>query len=309
MSDQMVGVINVLKPPGPTSHDVVARVRRILGFRKIGHGGTLDPGAAGVLPILLGRATKLMPFILDHPKEYRAELTLGIATDTQDAFGETIRVETGFSIKPAALADVLFSFIGEIEQIPPMTSAVKSGGRRLYELARRGEIVEREPRPVRIYEIHVRAVWPGDAAALTAGSRVLIDVTCSRGTYIRTLCHDIGVRLGCGAHMSFLVRTAVGPFTLSESVALEELEEAVGAGHLEQVLLPPQAALSHLPRVDVDKRDAVRLRQGQAVPAPSPEALSPFSLVHVMEAGERIVCVGRIEQTGEQCIVKPVRVL
>ena len=308
MNGEPVGVINVLKPPGPTSHDVVARVRRMLNFRKVGHAGTLDPGACGVLPILVGRATKLMPFVLDHPKEYRAEMTLGIATDTQDASGETVRVETGFAVKPSRLADVLYSFVGEIEQIPPMASAVKSGGRRLYDLARRGETVEREPRSVRIYEIHVRAIWPEDAEALTAGSRVLIDVRCSRGTYIRTLCHDAGERLGCGAHMSFLVRTAVGPYTLSESITLEELEDAIRSGRTGDVLLPPDTAVRHLARVDVDPMGAARLRRGQAVPAMA-NGLVPYSLVHVMEAGGGMVCVGRIEEADDLYLVKPVRVL
>ena len=305
MNGGPVGILNVLKPPGPTSHDVVARLRRLLGERRIGHGGTLDPGASGVLPILVGRATKLMPFLLDHVKEYRAEITFGIATDTQDASGNTVSVNTGFSIKPTAFADVLFTFIGEIEQIPPMASAVHRGGKRLYELARAGEIVEREPRRVRIHEIHVRAIWPD--GNLVAGSRALIDVRCSRGTYIRTLCNDIGERLGCGAHMSFLVRRAVGPLTLEGSTTLEELEEAVRSGTWQELLLPPGAALSHLPSVEVDGIDAERLRRGQAVPVPGVEG--SIRLVNVVEAGNTTVCVGRIELVQGRCIVKPVRVL
>ncbi len=305
MNGELTGIINVLKPPGPTSHDVVARLRRVLRFRKLGHGGTLDPGACGVLPILAGRATKLMPFVLDHVKEYRAEMTLGISTDTQDAAGATTHVDMGFSFEPSILEVIIPEFVGAIEQVPPMASALRVGGKRLYDLARAGETVEREARTVRIHEIRVRAVWPDDAAALVGGTRVLMDVRCSKGTYIRTLCHDIGVRLGCGAHMSFLVRTAVGPFTLSEAVTFEELEEAAESGDLDRLLLPPETALQHLPRIDVDRNDAARLRQGQAVPVPGSEP----SLVYVMEADGGMVCVGRLEQAENRWVVKPVRVL
>jgi len=234
------GVINLLKPPGITSHDAVAKLRRMLGQRRIGHGGTLDPGAAGVLPILVGQATKLMPFVSAMTKSYRAEMTLGIVTDTQDASGATVSVSESFSLPPARLGDAMAAFLGTVEQVPPMVSAVKSDGRRLYELAREGKVVERAPRRVEIYEMHVVAVLPRDTERLVIGTRVIFDVVCSKGTYIRTLCHDIGQRLGCGAHMSFLVRTRVGPYTLDQSWTFDEIERAMRHGRLPDVILEPR---------------------------------------------------------------------
>lgn len=304
------GILNVLKAPGPSSHDVVARLRRILGMRQIGHGGTLDPGAAGVLPILVGRATKLSSYLLEHPKAYRAEMTLGIATDTQDASGKTLSVATDLSVPPAALGDAMAGFLGEIEQIPPMASALKHQGRRLYELAREGRSVERAPRSIHIHSLHVRAVFPTDTERLLPGTRVLFDVSCSRGTYVRTLCHDIGERLGLGAHMSFLVRTAVGPFRLEESHTLDEIAARMAGGELESILLPMESALSHLPRVLVPREEADRLRAGQALPkaaAHGAEAVPAGALVRVAVEGEGLVCVGRLDASGRT--VQPVRVV
>ena len=304
------GILNVLKTPGPSSHDVVARLRRILGIRRIGHAGTLDPGAAGVLPILVGRATKLMPFLLEHPKVYRAEMTLGISTDTQDASGKTTHIAADMSLPPAALGDAMASFLGEIEQIPPMASALKHRGRRLYELARAGETVERAPRPVHIYSLHVCAIFPRDTERLVAGTRVLFDVACSSGTYVRTLCHDIGERLGVGAHMSFLVRTAVGPFRLEESLTVEEIAARVEEEGLDSLLLPMESALPHLPRLVVDPSDARRLREGQALPkeaARGAQDVPAGSLVRVAVEGEGLVCVARLDEAGRN--VQPVRVV
>ena len=304
------GIITVLKAPGITSHGVVARLRRLLGIRQIGHGGTLDPGAAGVLPILVGRATKLMPYLMAHPKTYRAEMTLGIVTDTQDASGRTVRVAADFRAKPTALADAIVPFLGTIEQVPPMTSAIRQEGRRLYELARAGESVERAPRRVHIHSVHVVAVWPTGSEALVAGTRVLLEITCSKGTYVRTLCHDIGERLGCGAHMSFLVRTAVGPFTLAESRSLEELEEAVAAGRLEECVRPPADALTHMPRIQVDAAEAARLRRGEARPVdPARLKGAAGGLVAAIEAGRGLVCIARLVPGEKGTHLQPVRVL
>lgn len=304
------GILNVLKTPGPTSHDVVARLRRILGMRRIGHAGTLDPGAAGVLPILVGQATKLMPFLLEHPKAYRAEMTLGISTDTQDASGRTTYVAGDASLPPTALGDALASFLGQIEQVPPMASAVKHQGRRLYELAREGETVERAPRRVHIYSLHVRAIFPRDSERLVPGTRVLFDVACSSGTYVRTLCHDVGERLGFGAHMSFLVRTAVGPFRLEESLTVDEIAARAEEGDLDALLLPMESALPHLPRLVVSPADARRLREGQALPAEAAAGaagLPAGSLVRVAVEEQGLVCVARIDAAGRR--VQPVRVV
>lgn len=303
-------VINLLKPPGITSHDAVARLRRILGERQIGHGGTLDPGAAGVLPIMIGRATKLMPYVSSLRKSYRAEMTLGIVTDTQDASGETLEVSESFSLPPKALGDAMVTFLGEIEQVPPMTSALKKDGRRLYELAREGREVPREPREVEIYEMHVIAVLPRESTRLVTGTRVIFDVVCSKGTYIRTLCHDIGKRLGCGAHMSFLVRTGVGPYTLDQSHTLEEIERAVADGSVADVLLDPESAVEHLARYVVTKDEARRLRHGQALSIDMKRlhgGLSPDGVVRVSEEEGGLVCIGWLDPTAGR--LSPIRVL
>lgn len=309
-SPQWAGVLNVLKPPGLTSHGLVLRVRRLLGIRAVGHGGTLDPGAAGVLPVLVGAATKLMPYLLDHPKRYRAEMTLGIATDTQDASGRPLRVAADFALDPAALTGVITSFVGTIEQVPPMTSAVRVGGERLYERARRGESVERPPRRVEIYDLRVLAIWPPGSGTLVQGTRVLLEVTCSKGTYVRTLCHDIGERLGCGAHMSFLVRTDVGPLTLSESFTLEELAELHAKGRLAECFLPLETALSHLPRVEVGAAEAARLRQGVRRPVDPGRIQGSVDqeLVAAVETGRGLVCVARLVRSRERLHLQPVRV-
>jgi len=304
------GVINLLKPPGMTSHDAVARLRRILGERHIGHGGTLDPGAAGVLPVLVGRATKLMPFVTAYTKAYRAEMTLGIVTDTQDASGATLEVSESFSLPPKALSDAMAAFLGPIEQIPPMTSALKKDGKRLYELAREGKEVERAPRQVHIYEMHVVAVLPEGTERLVTGTRVIFDVVCSKGTYIRTLCHDIGKRLGCGAHMSFLVRTRVGPYTLETSHTLGEIEEAAKRGELSEILQSPESAVEHLARFVVTHAEAEKLRQGQKILAKANRLtgeLGPGGVVRVVEEGAGLVCIGLLDRTSS--LLSPLRVL
>ncbi|MBO2520362.1 MAG: tRNA pseudouridine(55) synthase TruB [Firmicutes bacterium] len=304
------GVINLLKPPGITSHDAVAKLRRMLGQRRIGHGGTLDPGAAGVLPILVGQATKLMPFVSAMTKSYRAEMTLGIVTDTQDASGATVSVSESFSLPPARLGDAMAAFLGTVEQVPPMVSAVKSDGRRLYELAREGKVVERAPRRVEIYEMHVVAVLPRDTERLVIGTRVIFDVVCSKGTYIRTLCHDIGQRLGCGAHMSFLVRTRVGPYTLDQSWTFDEIERAMRHGRLPDVILSPETAVAHLPRYPVTGEEASRLRHGQKIRAEARRLsgeLGPSGLVRVVQEGAGLVCIGAVD--AEAGLLSPVRVL
>lgn len=304
------GVINLLKPPGITSHDAVAKLRRILGERHIGHGGTLDPGAAGVLPILVGRATKLMPFVSEHRKSYRAEMTLGIVTDTQDAAGATLEVSESFSLPPKALGDAMATFLGPIEQVPPMMSALKRDGKRLYELAREGRVIEREARRVEIYEMHVVAVLPSDTTRLITGTRVIFDVVCSKGTYIRTLCHDIGRRLGCGAHMSFLVRTRVGPYALEESHTFDEIEAAVREGRIDRILHSPDSAVQHLPCYRASAEEARRLRHGQPIAVQAQRLsgeLDPSNVVRVVEESAGLVCIGILDRAAGS--VAPIRVL
>lgn len=209
------GVLNIYKEKGYTSHDVVAKMRGILRQKKIGHTGTLDPDAEGVLPVCLGQGTRLCDMLTDHSKVYRAVLLLGIDTDTQDISGQILE-KRPVEENPEKVLEVIKSFIGPYDQIPPMYSALKVDGKRLYELARAGKTVERQARPVVIHDITVESMEL---------PRVTMTVSCSKGTYIRTLCHDIGEKLGCGGCMEALMRTRVGRFELKDSISLKELEK------------------------------------------------------------------------------------
>lgn len=248
----MDGIVNLLKPPGMTSHDVVYAVRRALGIKKVGHTGTLDPGVAGVLPICVGRATRLAEFIAGEDKAYRAEITFGVTTDTQDSFGVVLEEKEAAHLGRGDVAYMLTRFSGPIMQVPPMVSAVKVGGKRLYELAREGVEVERQARPVTIHRLQLLDFRPGPRPV------AYVDVVCSKGTYIRTLAADIGAALGVGAHMSYLVRTRSGPFTLEEAATMEEL----AAG--QATMLSPAAALGAMPRATVTGPAAERLKHGVA---------------------------------------------
>ena len=209
------GVLNIYKEKGYTSHDVVAKMRGILRQKKIGHTGTLDPDAEGVLPVCLGQGTRLCDMLTDHSKVYRAVLLLGIDTDTQDISGQILE-KRPVEENPEQVLEVIKGFIGPYDQIPPMYSALKVDGKRLYELARAGKTVERQARPVVIHDITVESMEL---------PRVTMTVSCSKGTYIRTLCHDIGEKLGCGGCMETLIRTRVGRFELKDSISLKELEK------------------------------------------------------------------------------------
>lgn len=248
----MDGLLNLIKPPGMTSHDVVAVVRRALGVRKVGHTGTLDPGVAGVLPICVGRATRLAEFIAGEDKAYRAEITFGISTDTQDSFGRVLSQSDASHIRRGDLAYMLTRFHGEIMQVPPMVSAVKVGGERLYDLHRRGVEVERAARPITIHSLRLLDFRPGSHPI------AFVDVTCSKGTYIRTLAHDLGAKLGVGAHLSHLVRTRSGPFALAGAATLEELLDGRAP------LLPPAEALGQMSRLTLSGEEVRRVGHGVA---------------------------------------------
>lgn len=234
------GIINIQKEKGYTSHDVVARLRRILGQKKIGHTGTLDPDATGVLPVCLGKATKLCDFLTDKEKTYQTVVLLGTVTDTQDISGKILE-QHPVSVNEEEIRQCIQGFQGDIMQIPPMYSACKIHGKRLYQLAREGVEVERPPRPVCIHEIRV---WEIQLP------KVRMEVTCSKGTYIRTLCHDIGQRLGCGACMEELVRTRSGSFGIGQSLTLAQVELLKEEGNLEECLVPIENMLGHYPRLD-----------------------------------------------------------
>lgn len=225
------GIINIYKEAGFTSHDVVAKLRGIVKQKKIGHTGTLDPDAVGVLPVCFGNATKLCDMLTDKSKEYRACMLLGETSDTQDASG-TILSRTQVNVSEEEVRDAVMSFLGEYDQIPPMYSALKVNGKKLYELARQGVEIERKPRRVEIHHIKIEEInLP----------RVTFSVGCSKGTYIRTLCVDIGDRLGCGALMETLQRTRVGNFHIEQALKLSQIEELVRENRLEEYVIAPDA--------------------------------------------------------------------
>lgn len=235
------GVIVVDKPEGPTSHDVVATVRRKLGIDKVGHTGTLDPMATGVLPLVLGRGTKLARYLTGNDKSYRATLRLGITTRTLDAEGEVVQVrDVPERLDALQLEAALAPLRGPIDQVPPMYSAKKVGGKKLYQLARKGVEIERVAKPVVVHELRVVRCAPPE---------LVFDVTCSAGTYVRVLAQDIGEHLGCGAHLVALRRTAAGPFDLAQAVTLDALVEDPTL--LQQHLVPLHRALEEMPRIDI----------------------------------------------------------
>lgn len=223
------GILNVQKEKGYTSHDVVAKLRGITRQKKIGHTGTLDPDAVGVLPVCLGWATRLCDMITDRDKTYETVLLLGRVTDTQDTGGQTLKTADTSSLGEQKVRETIQGFVGDYAQIPPMYSALKVGGRKLYELAREGKEVERKARDVRISAIEILKI---------SLPRVYMRVACSKGTYIRTLCHDIGNRLGCGGCMEELTRTRVGRFRLEDSLTIDEIAGKYKDGSLSEVLVP-----------------------------------------------------------------------
>lgn len=249
----MDGIINVLKPPGMTSSDVVVWMRKILKTKKIGHTGTLDPGVAGVLPLCIGKGTRIAEYLTEQGKAYRAEVTFGITTDTQDSYGNVIRVSSP-SCSQSDLERVLSSFIGTISQIPPMYSAVRKEGKHLYEYARQGIAIERTSREVAIYQLKLEE-WFAEEFP-----RAVLDIECSKGTYIRTLCHDLGEALGFGAHMSYLLRVRSGPFKIQQSWTLEEIEESVRKS-VYSFLLPLSEGIE-LPRVVLSAARAKAFKHG-----------------------------------------------
>ncbi len=294
----MDGFLNILKPPGMTSHDVVQKVRELVPAVKTGHGGTLDPDAAGVLPLLLGKATKLSSYLLEFSKLYRAELQLGITTDTEDSSGRIIgRKEIpDFSVQD--IEKVFKLFQGEIRQTPPMYSSVKQKGKKLYQYARAGKNVERTPRKVFIYSLNLLEFYPP--------SRVLFEVKCSKGTYIRTLCSQIGDFLECGGHMSFLLRKQVGFFSLQDAYTMEQLGDSPRDNKIKELLLPLDYLFQEREKLFLDETEVHELCQGrflayygllekygQVLPKPVDETVLPvytkqsiFSLLARWKKGE-----------------------
>ena len=280
------------KPLGLTSNAALQRVRRLYRAERAGHSGTLDPLAAGLLPVLFGEATKFGAEMLAADKRYRATIALGARTSTGDAEGDVIERHP-VEVERGGIEAVLRRFVGPIEQTPPMYSALKRAGRPLYAYARAGETVERDPRTVTIHELRLEAF---------AGACLEVDVRCSKGTYIRTLAEDIGAALGCGAHLGALMRTEVGPFRLAEAHALADLECAPEAARF-GLLLPVDRLLAHLPPVELDPGAAERFAHGQSVMAPAEPLSGPL---RVYGPGGRLLGVG---DCGADGIVRPRRVI
>ncbi|MFT3841777.1 MAG: tRNA pseudouridine(55) synthase TruB [Myxococcaceae bacterium] len=256
------GVLVVDKPKGPTSHDVVERVRRALGNLKAGHTGTLDPMATGVLPVVVGEATKLSQFILEKDKAYEAAVQLGVSTDSYDAMGNVAQERPVPALSHELLEAALAKFRGSFEQKPPMFSAVKVAGKRLYELARKGEEVERPSRPVTVHELVLQDFTQ---------SELRLKVRCSKGFFVRTLAHELGEALGCGAHLKALRRTLSGPFTLEQALPLEKIEQ-LGAAAV-QSLVSMERALEEMPAFTVSAAEVSRVLHGGVVELAGPPGL------------------------------------
>jgi tRNA pseudouridine55 synthase len=275
------GILVIDKSPGMTSFAVVARARQALGERRIGHAGTLDPAAAGVLPLLVGEATKLMPYLVDQDKEYRATIRLGVTTDTHDLEGRVVSTAPVPALSAEDVDRACRRFVGRIRQTPPMYSAVHHEGRRLYELAREGVEVAREAREVVVHAMEVLAL---------DGDRVTVRVVCGKGTYVRALAADLGAHLGCGGAVERLERLRVGPFTREEALSSDDLLRGDRAA-LRARLLPVDAPLAGWPSVALGDRDADAFVHGQPVPLPGGVGMGP--LVSVRDRDGRFLCVGR----------------
>ncbi len=259
----MNGIINIYKEQGYTSHDVVAKLRGILRMKKIGHTGTLDPDAVGVLPVCTGRATKLCGMITDWGKTYEAVMLLGTRTDTQDISGNILS-QTEVNVTKIQIMDVIGSFTGEYDQIPPMYSALKHNGKKLYELARQGIEIERKPR-----RVNIKSILINDINLEDNDKTVTFTVECSKGTYIRTLCEDIGNRLGCGACMQSLKRTRVGSFSIDNSYTLSQIEQMVQAGKTDEILTPIDEMFSDSKKIIISQEYDKLLYNGNKLPCNS----------------------------------------
>ncbi|HEY8414563.1 MAG TPA: tRNA pseudouridine(55) synthase TruB [Thermaerobacter sp.] len=301
------GVLPVVKPPGMTSHDVVDHCRKAFGLRRVGHAGTLDPAAAGVQVLCLGAATRIAGYLSESDKRYRAEIWFGIASDTHDAEGEVKACRPVEDLSLNRVREALARFVGTLQQVPPRVSAVRQGGRRAYERHRRGEEVELAPRPVTIYALEVVDWRPGP------WPRLLVDVRCSKGTYIRALARDLGEALGCGAVLGALVRTAVGPFALERARTLEEVDRAARDGRAAELLIDPAEALSFLPVWRLSPADARRVRHG-APPAPRVagqewSAAAEQARVRLLDPDGRLLAVARLERREGKLVARPETVI
>lgn len=283
----MVGALLVDKPEGMTSHDVVDRLRRIVGTRRVGHAGTLDPFATGLLVVCIGRATRLVQFLVHLDKEYTATVRLGFATNTQDITGEQMgALVSSNAVSLDDVSRVLNEFKGPLLQMPPMFSAKKVAGERLYQAARAGRQVDRKPVPITVHSIELAGTISGDADGTNS---FVLRVKCSSGTYVRTLAHDIGARLGVGAHLSALRRTEVGHFNIASALTLEELEKRRELGTLDLEVVAPSGMLAHLPAVNLDSQAVDSIRHGRSVKTDLVDDGKPM---RICDEQNRLVAIG-----------------
>jgi tRNA pseudouridine55 synthase len=299
------GLLIVNKEPGMTSHQVIAVLRRILRQSQIGHTGTLDPAATGVLVVGLGAATRIFQFLDETCKLYQAEVILGQATDTQDATGRVVMENSDFTVTQAEIARVVRSLTGVITQTPPMYSAVKIKGRKLYDLARQGVEVARPSRQITVFE------WKTFHSQSNYGfrDRFSVEISCSKGTYIRTLLHDLGAFLGCGAHMGRLNRLRSGRFGLETALTLAQIEEFVHRGQLDAWLISLNSALRHLPWLQIDESDLAKVANGgklsyRKYPAP----LQPYEYIRLCDPTGRLASVAVLQEEAGRQFWRPVKV-
>ncbi|NBC69215.1 tRNA pseudouridine(55) synthase TruB [Paenibacillus sacheonensis] len=300
----MDGILAVWKPAGWTSHDVVAKVRGILKVKRIGHTGTLDPQVTGVLPLCIGRATRVVEYVQERPKSYEAVMQFGLATDTEDLTGTITEELPSVLLDEAQIREVLASFIGEIDQVPPMFSAVRVDGKRLYELAREGQVIERQARKVTIYGLELLEVQLNQPHPV-----IRFSVVCSKGTYIRTLCVDIGQALHVPAVMVKLTRTMSGGFTQEDCLTLEQIAELKASGAIADKLTAASEALDHFPRITISAADVQRAFQGKRVSLANIVAQDPFanhSLLRVY--GEDGMFAGVFQPDEDSGTLKAVKV-
>jgi tRNA pseudouridine55 synthase len=300
INNNISGVVNVLKPAGMTSFDVVRQIRKIMHIKKVGHIGTLDPMASGVLPVCIGKATKIIEYLSNGYKVYRTEMTLGVSTDTQDSEGKILEC-SNVNCTKSEIENAILSFVGDYEQIPPMYSALKFNGKKLYEYARQGVEIQRKARDVHIYWIKIKNICE---------NRAVFDVKCSKGTYIRTLCSDIGEKLKCGAHMSFLLRMENGIFNLDNAHMLEEIQKNVDNKNVRNVLIDIDHCIIDMVKVELSESDALKFANGGFIKIEKTKVISN-EIVAVCDNEKTIIGFAYYVKRGEDedIYLKPVKVL
>jgi tRNA pseudouridine55 synthase len=276
----MDGILNINKPTGMTSHDVVAKVRKLLKQKRVGHAGTLDPAASGVLPICVGQGTRVAEYLSESGKEYRATVIFGVETDTYDVEGAITRTASTEDLNLAGIEQALAGLRGPQMQVPPRYSAIKIQGQAAYKRTRAGEELELEARPIEISRLEIVS-WQTPT--------LVLDIACSKGTYIRSLAYDLGRVSGCGAHLGGLIRTRSGPFSLDESITLEELAYASEQGRLADYLQPADKALAHYPALHLSTEETARVLHGNAFAWPNPQAEA--TLARVYNAGGAFIAI------------------